>query len=116
MAPHASIWPALPIHLSSPTHQIAHPTHSPPPQAHDAPTAQPGADGPFSFCSYPFLLNARAKSRLLHTEARLLMTQTVHAARAEHVAGGASGLGGRGDERVLPAKAARRAGGDEAVL
>lgn len=35
------------------------------------------ADGPFSFCSYPWLLNPRAKSRLLHTEARFVMAQTV---------------------------------------
>lgn len=44
-------------------------------QTHDTPQHQFGADGPFSFCSYPFLLNPRAKSKLLHTEARFLMTQ-----------------------------------------
>lgn len=44
-------------------------------QAHDAPQHSMGVDGPFSFCSYPFLLNPRAKSKLLHTEARFLMTQ-----------------------------------------
>jgi ubiquitin-protein ligase E3 A len=67
-------------------------------QSHDAPAAQPGSDGPFSFCSYPFLLNARAKSRLLHTEARFLMTQTVHQARIEHVAAGGGGGGGGNGE------------------
>jgi hypothetical protein len=30
---------------------------------------------PFSFCSYPFLLDARAKSNLLHLEARFQMEQ-----------------------------------------
>jgi hypothetical protein len=44
-------------------------------QSHDAPQHAAGSDGPFSFCSYPFLLNPRAKSKLLHTEARFLMTQ-----------------------------------------
>jgi len=83
-------------------------------------------DGPFSFCSYPFLLNPRAKSKLLHTEARFLMTQTVHQARIEHVrngngnGGGGGGSGGNGgggganasagdeNDRVLPEK--RRGG------
>ena len=44
-------------------------------QAHDTPQHDPGSEGPFSFCSYPFLLSPRAKSKLLHTEARFLMTQ-----------------------------------------
>ena len=44
-------------------------------QSHDAPAAAYNVDGPFSFCSFPFLLNPRAKSKLLHTEARFLMTQ-----------------------------------------
>ena len=44
-------------------------------QTHDSPHHAMGVDGPFSFCSYPFLLNPRAKSKLLHTEARFLMTQ-----------------------------------------
>ena len=44
-------------------------------QTHDQPQHNYGADGPFSFCSYPFLLNPRAKSKLLHTEARYIMTQ-----------------------------------------
>jgi len=78
-------------------------------QSHDAPAAQPGADGPFSFCSYPFLLNARAKSRLLHTEARFLMTQTVHQARIEHVAAGGGGGGGVDGEAAAAAAAAAAA-------
>ena len=44
-------------------------------QTHDQPQHNYGADGPFSFCSYPFLLNPRAKSKLLHTEARYIMQQ-----------------------------------------
>ena len=44
-------------------------------QAHDTPQHELGSEGPFSFCSYPFLLSPRAKSKLLHTEARFLMTQ-----------------------------------------
>ena len=44
-------------------------------QSHDSPQHTAGTDGPFSFCSFPFLLNPRAKSKLLHTEARFLMTQ-----------------------------------------
>jgi hypothetical protein len=44
-------------------------------QSHDSPQHSNGTDGPFSFCSYPFLLNPRAKSKLLQTEARFLMTQ-----------------------------------------
>lgn len=48
-------------------------------QTHDQPALAHArsADGPFSFCSYAWLLNPRAKSRLLHTEARFLMAQTV---------------------------------------
>ena len=49
-------------------------------QTHDSPQHAMGVDGPFSFCSYPFLLNPRAKSKLLHTEARFLMTQVPHPA------------------------------------
>ena len=44
-------------------------------QTHDQPQHNFGSDGPFSFCSYPYLLSPRAKSKLLHTEARFLMTQ-----------------------------------------
>lgn len=44
-------------------------------QTHDMPQHASGTDGPFSFCSYPFLLNPRAKSKLLHTEARIQMDQ-----------------------------------------
>ncbi|GLC36844.1 hypothetical protein PLESTB_000776500 [Pleodorina starrii] len=43
----------------------------------------PPRDLPFSFCSYPFLLNARAKSHLLHLEARFQMEQSVADARME---------------------------------
>lgn len=52
-------------------------------QTHDMPQHNAGSDGPFSFCSYPFLLNPRAKSKLLHTEARIQMDQTVAASRLE---------------------------------
>ena len=44
-------------------------------QTHDQPQHNFGSDGAFSFCSYPYLLSPRAKSKLLHTEARFLMTQ-----------------------------------------
>lgn len=59
-------------------------------QSHDAPQHTAGSDGPFSFCSYPFLLNPRAKSKLLHTEARFLMTQAractrVHLTSPAHI-------------------------------
>ncbi|GLI67883.1 hypothetical protein VaNZ11_012174, partial [Volvox africanus] len=43
----------------------------------------PPKEAPFSFCSYPFLLNARAKSQLLHLEARFQMEQSVAHARME---------------------------------
>ncbi len=46
-------------------------------QTHDMPQHASGTDGPFSFCSYPFLLNPRAKSKLLHTEARIQMDQVL---------------------------------------
>lgn len=49
-------------------------------QTHDMPQHAAGTDGPFSFCSYPFLLNPRAKSKLLHTEARIQMDQVRAAA------------------------------------
>jgi ubiquitin-protein ligase E3 A len=52
-------------------------------QTHDMPQHASGTDGPFSFCSYPFLLNPRAKSKLLHTEARIQMDQTVAQSRLE---------------------------------
>lgn len=52
-------------------------------QTHDMPRHTQTSDGPFSFCSYPFLLNPRAKSKLLHTEARIQMDQTIADARAE---------------------------------
>ena len=47
-------------------------------QSHDQPHHSYGADGPFSFCTYPFLLNPRAKSKLLHVEARIAMTKVSH--------------------------------------
>jgi ubiquitin-protein ligase E3 A len=62
------------------------------------------ADGPFSFCSYPFLLNPRAKSKLLHTEARSQMDQAVAVARAEHEAGTPDAGGA-----IVPRTKARRA-------
>eukprot|EP01026_Neomeris_dumetosa_P002828 TRINITY_DN10762_c0_g2_i1.p2 TRINITY_DN10762_c0_g2~~TRINITY_DN10762_c0_g2_i1.p2 ORF type:complete len:185 (+),score=32.81 TRINITY_DN10762_c0_g2_i1:62-556(+) len=42
-------------------------------------------EGPFSFCSYPFLLDAKAKSKLLHTEAKMRMQQTVVEAKIEQM-------------------------------
>jgi hypothetical protein len=39
-------------------------------------------DGPFSFCTFPFLLTPKAKSKLLHTETRYKMT-SVSAGRVE---------------------------------
>ncbi|CAD7697676.1 unnamed protein product [Ostreobium quekettii] len=56
-------------------------------QSHDHPQRRPGQDGPFSFCSYPFLLDARAKSKLLHMEAKLQMEQTIAQSRMESVYG-----------------------------
>lgn len=44
-------------------------------QTQDQPSRRHGSDGPFSFCSYPFLLDPRAKSNLLHIEARFQMEQ-----------------------------------------
>ena len=44
-------------------------------QTHDSPNHGMTVDGPFSFCSFPFLLNPRPSQMLLHTEARCLMTQ-----------------------------------------
>ncbi|KAJ9519970.1 hypothetical protein QJQ45_014702 [Haematococcus lacustris] len=54
------------------------------PQPHFDPTR------PFSFCSFPFLLDARAKSNLLHIEARFQMEQTVAHARMEQQLYGAA--------------------------
>ena len=56
-------------------------------QTHDMPRHNTSTDGPFSFCSYPFLLNPRAKSKLLLTEARIQMDQTIADARVEAQAG-----------------------------
>ena len=74
-------------------------------QSHDMPQLAGSADGPFSFCSYPFLLNPRAKSKLLHTEARIQMDQTVADARtAEHQNGSCEALN---EDRILPPKLER---------
>jgi len=57
-------------------------------QSHDSPgTEYIDGEGPFSFCSYPFLLNPRAKSKLLHTEAKFMMNHTVQQVglRAPHL-------------------------------
>ncbi|KAJ9519625.1 hypothetical protein QJQ45_013359 [Haematococcus lacustris] len=54
------------------------------PQPHFDPTR------PFSFCSFPFLLDARAKSNLLHIEARFQMEQTMAHARMEQQLYGAA--------------------------
>lgn len=67
-------------------------------QTHDMPQHANSADGPFSFCSYPFLLNPRAKSKLLHTEARIQMDQTVADARAAYLSGGST----EDFDRVVP--------------
>ncbi|MEW5310744.1 MAG: hypothetical protein WDW38_002511 [Sanguina aurantia] len=51
-------------------------------------------EGPFSFCSYAFLLDAQAKRNLLATEARIQMEQTVAFARMElelDIVGGRTG-------------------------
>lgn len=45
-------------------------------QPHAAPSSPaPAPDAPFSFCAFPFLLDARAKTSLLHLEARFQMEQ-----------------------------------------
>ena len=70
-------------------------------QTHDMPQHASGTDGPFSFCSYPFLLNPRAKSKLLHTEARIQMDQTVAQSRLEQQSANNNGsLSARGQRRV----------------
>eukprot|EP00210_Caulerpa_lentillifera_P001329 g1279.t1 len=72
-------------------------------QSRDHPPKRAGQDGPFSFCSYPFLLDARAKGRLLHTEAKLQMEQTVAHSRLENVYGPFKKSRRETDEaRVLP--------------
>lgn len=93
-------------------------------QTHDMPQHASGSDGPFSFCSYPFLLNPRAKSKLLHTEARIQMDQTVAQSRLEQQSGGGGGTSARGprseEECVVPNEKARlsaqmRGGGEAAA-
>ncbi len=54
-------------------------------QTQDTLSRRHGGDGPFSFCSYPFLLDPRAKSNLLHIEARFQMEQVC-------VGGGRTGM------------------------
>eukprot|EP00873_Tetraselmis_striata_P010062 jgi/Tetstr1/430326/TSEL_020151.t1 len=63
----------------------------------------PSVDGPFSFCSYPFLLNCKAKSKLLQTEAKIRMETTVAQARLEQSRRHTLGrIAQAEDERVLP--------------
>lgn len=78
-------------------------------QTHDMPAHASGADGPFSFCTYPFLLNPRAKSKLLHTEARIQMDQTVAQSRLEQASGNNSARGPRPEDEpcVVPSEKAR---------
>ena len=54
-------------------------------QSHNNDHRSPAGMGPFSFCSFPFLLNAKAKTRLLQVEAKMQMEQTVAEARLEQV-------------------------------
>lgn len=75
-------------------------------QTHDMPQHSNSTDGPFSFCSYPFLLNPRAKSKLLQTEARIQMDQTVAASRLEQANGRRSPPDSE-PERVIPNEKAR---------
>eukprot|EP00879_Flechtneria_rotunda_P005191 GHRR01005473.1.p1 GENE.GHRR01005473.1~~GHRR01005473.1.p1 ORF type:complete len:1380 (+),score=526.24 GHRR01005473.1:240-4379(+) len=70
-------------------------------QTQDQPTRRHGSDGPFSFCSYPFLLDPRAKSNLLHIEARFQMEQTVAHARMEQQLYGSSSRSREEDSRVI---------------
>mmetsp|Transcript_26937 Transcript_26937/g.75892 ORF Transcript_26937/g.75892 Transcript_26937/m.75892 type:complete len:1891 (+) Transcript_26937:162-5834(+) len=70
-------------------------------QSRDTPSAGPSVDGPFSFCSYPFLLNCKAKSKLLHTEAKIRMETTVAQARMEHSNRRTEHRRAADDERVL---------------
>ena len=81
-------------------------------QTHDMPQHASGTDGPFSFCSYPFLLNPRAKSKLLHTEARIQMDQTVAQSRLEQQSANNGSNSARGQRReeeecVVPNEKAR---------
>lgn len=69
-------------------------------QTHDMPQHAAGTDGPFSFCSYPFLLNPRAKSKLLHTEARIQMDQTVAQSRLEQQSSQSGSSSARGPRRA----------------
>eukprot|EP00878_Enallax_costatus_P027167 GHUV01029224.1.p1 GENE.GHUV01029224.1~~GHUV01029224.1.p1 ORF type:complete len:595 (+),score=219.24 GHUV01029224.1:320-2104(+) len=73
-------------------------------QTQDQPSRRHGGDGPFSFCSYPFLLDPRAKSNLLHIEARFQMEQTVAHARMEQQLYGSSNRTREDDSRVISGK------------
>lgn len=79
-------------------------------QTHDMPQQSINGEGPFSFCSYPFLLNPRAKSKLLHVEAKIHQDQCVQACRQEATTGNGSrsskalAAAAGGEERVLPRK------------
>eukprot|EP00884_Botryococcus_braunii_P023346 jgi/Botrbrau1/9696/Bobra.0201s0026.1 len=84
-------------------------------QSHDLAPPTDGAEGPFSFCSFPFLLSPRAKSKLLYAEARIKMTQTVNQARAEERTKLPDRLGrSTADQTVLPVKRANKAAPSEA--
>lgn len=77
-------------------------------QTHDMPQQSINGEGPFSFCSYPFLLNPRAKSKLLHVEAKIHQDQCVQACRQEASGGSrpskATAATAGAEERVLPRK------------
>jgi hypothetical protein len=78
-------------------------------QSRDTVSTGPSVDGPFSFCSYPFLLNCKAKSKLLHTEAKIRMETTVAQARLEHTRRSHRERNTTDDERVLPLTKTRSA-------
>lgn len=77
-------------------------------QTQDQPVRRQGSDGPFSFCSFSFLLDPRAKSNLLHIEARFQMEQTVAHARMEQQLYGGSSRGREVEERVITTKSHTR--------
>ena len=47
---------------------------------------------PFTFCHFPFLLDATAKRRILEMESKVRMSETVHRSRLEHMFGDATFL------------------------
>ncbi|GAX82001.1 hypothetical protein CEUSTIGMA_g9429.t1 [Chlamydomonas eustigma] len=77
-------------------------------QTRDMPAMKRTAgDGPFSFCSYPFLLDPRAKSNLLHIEARFQMEQTVaHARMEQQLHGGSARHRSEADSALVLTKSA----------